>query len=327
MLCLVAPGFVTVFTQDIQEESPVAHTDSNHNMTALMHAAIAGDLELVNTYIEYGWDVNAKSAFGVTVLMHASSGLQSNPAVIQTLIDHGADVNAQDDLEQNALAHALSTDMYERNNTAVIRTLVENGSDDPTMIGSMYATSHIEHIINHNILNREIHPLVKPHIQIYEYYKGEPISQDLRFGFMPYWIASKIRIGGTCLIPYSFFPKIILLNPIYWERYGHTDRESVVAHELGHCLLHRPHTTTDTLSFMSKPRPYFYKDEDREELYKELFSNKDTYFKQATRCLLGVIKNIIAISGGITSSTETWTHLSMNETPSAGSVCSNVFQF
>lgn len=55
----------------------------------------------------------------------------------------------------------------------------------------------------------------------------------------------KDQITGTC----NLKSHIVVLDSIWWDKYSSTNREFLVAHELGHCVLGRKHTDSITPRF------------------------------------------------------------------------------
>jgi hypothetical protein len=63
--------------------------------TALHSASNAGHVEVVRSLLEYGADVEARGAWGMSPLQVASAA--GHPHVVRYLLDHGTDTNFQDD--------------------------------------------------------------------------------------------------------------------------------------------------------------------------------------------------------------------------------------
>ena len=70
----------------------------------LSHAAVQGDLELVQQLLEGGTDVNSKDPWGHTPLMSASWA--GHKEIVQVLLKRGADVNASTRRDWTALRFA-----------------------------------------------------------------------------------------------------------------------------------------------------------------------------------------------------------------------------
>src|SRR4029077_7580111 len=69
--------------------------------TALMAAALNGDLDAVNCLLDHGADVKAKTSTGFTALIGAA--LSGNAKVVALLLERGADPNAVCKLERGIL--------------------------------------------------------------------------------------------------------------------------------------------------------------------------------------------------------------------------------
>ncbi|MBO7556730.1 MAG: ankyrin repeat domain-containing protein, partial [Alphaproteobacteria bacterium] len=74
----------------IQQGANVNDKDIN-GTTALMYAALNKNPQIIETFINYKADVNAKNEIGETALMTAAA-FNQNPEVIDTLIKYKADV-------------------------------------------------------------------------------------------------------------------------------------------------------------------------------------------------------------------------------------------
>ena len=92
--------------------------------TALMVAARAGHLRVVEILIAAGADVNAQTsrALEATALMMAAR--YGRTEVMEVLLDHGANVNSRTDNGYTALMRAARNGQ-----TTAVRLLVENGAD------------------------------------------------------------------------------------------------------------------------------------------------------------------------------------------------------
>src|SRR6516162_4523053 len=71
--------------------SPVGAGDLKQE---LWSAAKKGDAKVVESLLARGADVNAKTAYGVTALLHAAG--KGHVEVVRILLKHKADVNAAD---------------------------------------------------------------------------------------------------------------------------------------------------------------------------------------------------------------------------------------
>lgn len=91
--------------------------------TALMLAAYNGHTKLVETLIARGGDVNNADGLNRTALIYASSGPFTE--TVRVLIDHGADVNVIDNNERwTALMFAAAEGQAEN-----VKLLLEHGAD------------------------------------------------------------------------------------------------------------------------------------------------------------------------------------------------------
>ncbi|MGD0188678.1 MAG: ankyrin repeat domain-containing protein [Roseiarcus sp.] len=87
--------------------------------TALMVASEHGDHELVRALLDKGADVNAKTPYGSSALMCASSR-----KVVRALLDKGADITTRTEMGDTALTEASRRGLSE-----VVQVLLENGAD------------------------------------------------------------------------------------------------------------------------------------------------------------------------------------------------------
>ena len=92
--------------------------------TALMYAALMGDLERVQALLDFGADVNATTTDQRTPLMHAAQTVRGSADVVRLLLDAGSDVNARDQFGRSALYWAARGADAER-----INLLIERGAD------------------------------------------------------------------------------------------------------------------------------------------------------------------------------------------------------
>ena len=56
---------------------------------------------------------------------------------------------------------------------------------------------------------------------------------------------------GSC-VTFGNNQRIVFINPKSWAKYDHYERESLIFHELGHCLLDREHADNPHISIMHK---------------------------------------------------------------------------
>jgi len=92
--------------------------------TALMFAALVGDVDRVRALLDFGADVNAVTTDKRTPLMHAAQTSNGNGDALMLLLDAGSDVNARDQFGRTALFWAARGADAER-----IRILIERGGD------------------------------------------------------------------------------------------------------------------------------------------------------------------------------------------------------
>ena len=90
--------------------------------TPMMHAAMRGDFELVNTYLHAEAKVDVRDKHGDTALHLAAT--HDHALVIAALHDAGADLNSRDELEWTPLLTAAW-----RGNRAATRMLLARGAD------------------------------------------------------------------------------------------------------------------------------------------------------------------------------------------------------
>ena len=117
----------TATLEDVKKElknGADVNAANDNDLTVLMYAAaFNSNPKVIETLIDKGANVNAKSKKGNTALFQAS--LNPNPKVIETLIDAGADVKAKNDDGNTALMGALiSNKPFD-----TIKMLVDEGAD------------------------------------------------------------------------------------------------------------------------------------------------------------------------------------------------------
>lgn len=85
-------------------------------------------------------------------------------------------------------------------------------------------------------------------------------------------------VGGQC-VRNSALPDEVLIDIVFWTQASDADREFIVFHELGHCVLNRSHLDTENAdgscrSIMHSGTAgcrFIYNDDSREEYLEELF--------------------------------------------------------
>lgn len=109
---------------DLLEEGADIMEADPQGLTALFHAAIAGQTERLRALLEFGGDPHATARDGRTVLIAAAMSKQSDPAMLSLLIEAGLNVNAVDQFGRNALYWSARMGTPE-----TIRTLLDAGAD------------------------------------------------------------------------------------------------------------------------------------------------------------------------------------------------------
>lgn len=92
------------------------------DISALMNAAVNGHNQTIQTLLDDGIGVNAKTRDGKTALMYAV--LSDHIDSLQVLLDRGADINAKDNNGVTALIYAVAD-----NNTNIVQTLLDKGAN------------------------------------------------------------------------------------------------------------------------------------------------------------------------------------------------------
>jgi ankyrin repeat protein len=92
------------------------------DISALMNAAVNGHNQTIQTLLDDGIGVNAKTRDGKTALMYAV--LSDHIDSLQVLLNRGADINAKDNNGVTALIYAVAD-----NNTNIVQTLLDKGAD------------------------------------------------------------------------------------------------------------------------------------------------------------------------------------------------------
>lgn len=105
-------------------EAREVHPDARREggLTALMAAAYAGALELIEDLVARGADLAARDASGYTALMYAANG--DAPDVVRALLDAGADPDAADAEGSTALMFSAQV-----GDLASVKRLLAAGAD------------------------------------------------------------------------------------------------------------------------------------------------------------------------------------------------------
>jgi ankyrin repeat protein len=127
--------------------------------TALMYAAIYGDVDFVNLLLEKGADPNASNDLGISPLMWAAGDL----AKVRTLVAHGASINAR----SNSGVTALSVASASPGNLPTVRLLLEKGADpkavDKDGVGALWLacargdSQIVQELLRHGASPNETH--------------------------------------------------------------------------------------------------------------------------------------------------------------------------
>lgn len=101
---------------------------------------------------------------------------------------------------------------------------------------------------------------------------------SLEFGDLEGKLEELDGVGGQC-VRNSALPNEVLIDIVFWTQASDADKEFIVFHELGHCVLNRSHLDTKNAdgsctsmmhSGVSGCR-FTYNDSNREEYLEELF--------------------------------------------------------
>ena len=122
---------------------------------------------------------------------------------------------------------------------------------------------------------QRIAPEFLPYVQRYEAAKNAPIADHIIIIFAEGFLLDVIeeKLGAaSCNLDHS----VITIHPNEWEMFSDFHKEMTIAHELGHCDLHKVHTITfghgPQESIMTILPVTTLEFADRDELYKKLFS-------------------------------------------------------
>lgn len=116
-----------------------------------------------------------------------------------------------------------------------------------------------------------IDPEFKPYIDLFESISGRKVNMSVVLGDIP------IMYDGTCIGEYK-----IVIQRSYWfdPNTTYNNKEEVILHELGHCILHRNHVLTigPVGYFTFVPLSIMYPFSFGSESYYEI--NKQYYYKE-----------------------------------------------
>jgi ankyrin repeat protein len=98
----------------------LANVRDRKGSTPVLHAALYGDVALLQLVAEHGGDINAADHAGATALMLAAGDL----AKVQWLVEHGAQVNVRSTLERTPLLIAST----QAGNAPVVKFLLKSGA-------------------------------------------------------------------------------------------------------------------------------------------------------------------------------------------------------
>jgi len=132
--------------------------------TALMYAALYGDVEFVNLLLDKGADPNASNDLDINALMWAAGDLGK----VRSLVAHGANINARSNYGYTALSVAAASP----GNLPTVRLLLEKGADpravDKDGVGALWlACARGDSLIVQELLRRGADPNEK-HLRLTE---------------------------------------------------------------------------------------------------------------------------------------------------------------
>jgi ankyrin repeat protein len=110
------------------------NTKDTRGGTLLMHAAIAGNPEMMKLLIDAGADVNAKNSFGATALVWSAGDIRK----VRLLVEKGAEVNVVTKQGRTPLLSAAQHDGGEE----AVRLLLAKGADVKTKDGIQNTALH-----------------------------------------------------------------------------------------------------------------------------------------------------------------------------------------
>jgi ankyrin repeat protein len=122
MLCWNIETFAWLISEGVAVD---ARDDDGY--TALFHAAVRHNPQVVRLLLNSGADVNARSNGGRTPLMAAAWPWPEDTEAIETLsllLSHGADVNAVDPQGKTALIHLLEDEQHDAGYAEIVSLLL-----------------------------------------------------------------------------------------------------------------------------------------------------------------------------------------------------------
>ena len=143
--------------QTIIDHGADVNATNNYNISPLMTACQTGNAEAINVLFNAGADPSIADFNGVT-LIHQSVVLGCNKKTLQTIINHGADVNAIENKHLTALMLAC-----QKGNVNAINVLLKAGADHNVQditgatlihhaaVAQDYSQETLQTIINHGV--------------------------------------------------------------------------------------------------------------------------------------------------------------------------------
>ncbi|MBR6435950.1 MAG: ankyrin repeat domain-containing protein, partial [Thermoguttaceae bacterium] len=105
------------------------YVKDQRDKTLLYYSVLSGSFEVAQWLVDQGFDVNAKSKGGCTILHSAVSAYspisEEVLEAVEWLVEHGADINAKTDEGESVLLYAV----IRQCDFAVIQYLVEQGAE------------------------------------------------------------------------------------------------------------------------------------------------------------------------------------------------------
>src|SRR5262249_39196197 len=117
----IREGDVAAFKKYLAEERDSVNLRGPGGSTALMYAALYGDVAYVRALLDAGAEPNIRNYAGATALMWAIGDAEK----VRLLLDRGADVNARSDEGRTPLAMAAG----QRDSAAVVKLLLDRGAN------------------------------------------------------------------------------------------------------------------------------------------------------------------------------------------------------